>query len=467
VARGCMLLLATGWLVFLTIAVPATRFDAALASGRQAAEDSSDAERSASAGAASIDGDRETNLPGRDGNEFHTSQLSQTLSAAFQAFPQERYADLYEKYLGIRHTISTTESCGGWIPESAIRSGSTLDRVLNSGVLRIGFVYHAPYLYLDESGNPVGFEYELAYGLLDLIQGQYPARPLRIEWKPVEYTFSGSGQENIELADALVQQLQSDAFDVVLSGIIAQPDRPVATACPDMDFYWDAIYTGRGNLDLRPVQYTDRQRLIAFLVDHPGMSLVSTAGGPSEEAVDAIVADVRQAGGSISSRTVSAAELPGILTQQTDDFAIGDGIALFRECHLHNVRSRLHWHAHFPVAVGAIARLLPLPAAAASRAARTRPGAATLPSSGRLRGVGIACCRGLARRRARRRGGTRQREYLDALTVYADLEILRLHIDRDLLVQVARELDAHGVPRVHREGVADRRASARAEQLPG
>jgi len=126
----------------------------------------------------------------------------------------------------------------------------------------------------------------------------------------------------------LVQQLQGDAFDVVLSGIIAQPDRPVATACPDMDFYWDAIYTGRGNLDLRPVQYTDRQTLIAFLVDHPGMSLVSTAGGPSEDAVNAIVAEVRQAGGSISSRTASAAQLSSIIAQQTYDFAIGDGIAL-------------------------------------------------------------------------------------------------------------------------------------------
>jgi hypothetical protein len=270
----------------------------------------------------------ETNLPGREGNGFHTSQLSQTLSAAFAAFPQERYADLYEKYLGIRHTISTTETCGEWIPVEKIQPGSTLDRVLSSGVLRIGFVYHAPYLYLDASGQPVGFEYDLAYGLLDLIRARYPAYPLRIEWQPVDYTFSGSGQENIELADALVQQLQSDAFDVVLSGIIAQPDRPVATACPDMDFYWDAIYTGRGALDLRPVQYTDRQTLIAFLVDHPGMSLVSTAGGPSEDAVNAIVADVRQAGGTLSSRTASAAELPSIIAQQTDDFAIGDGIAL-------------------------------------------------------------------------------------------------------------------------------------------
>src|SRR5262249_47564278 len=130
--------------------------------------------------------DPEVNLPGGDGNGFYTSQLSQTLSAAFRAFPPDRYADLYERYLGLRRTLSTPATCGGWIPASSVQPGSTLDRVLNSGVLRIGFVYHSPYLYLDTAGRQVGFEYDLAYGLLGLIQARYPERPLRIEWIPVD-----------------------------------------------------------------------------------------------------------------------------------------------------------------------------------------------------------------------------------------------------------------------------------------
>ena len=117
---------------------------------------------------------------------------------------------------------------------------------------------------------------------------------------------------------------------------------------------------------------------------------------------------------------------------------LGDRIALLRECHLHDVRSCLYRYAHLPSRGLRDCALPPPPAAAASRAARTRPGAATLRSSGWLRGVGIACRRGLARWRAGRRGGTLQREHLDALTVDVDLEILRLNIDRDLLVQVAR-----------------------------
>ena len=60
-----------------------------------------------------------------------------------------------------------------------------------------------------------------------------------------------------------------------------------------------------------------------------------------------------------------------------------------------------------------------------------------------------------------------QREQLDPLAVDADLELLRLRVDRHLFVEIARQLHANRVLRVHRERVADRRAAARAEQLAG
>jgi hypothetical protein len=40
------------------------------------------------------------NLPGGYGNGYYTSELSQTISAAFKSFPPDRYAELYKRYLG-------------------------------------------------------------------------------------------------------------------------------------------------------------------------------------------------------------------------------------------------------------------------------------------------------------------------------------------------------------------------------
>ena len=116
-----------------------------------------------------------------------------------------------------------------------------------------------------------------------------------------------------------------------------------------------------------------------------------------------------------------------------------------RRTHLHVARSCLHRHAHFPVAVGAIARLL-LPGGrrrVAAPPARAPVRTTAAPTSAGCAALDVACrARARLRRRAGRRGSTRQREHADALAVDADFEILRLHVDRHLLVQVARQLDA-------------------------
>src|SRR5262249_13264909 len=67
--------------------------------------------------------------------------------------------------------------------------------------------------------------------------------------------------------------------------------------------------------------------------------------------------------------------------------------------------------------------------------------------------------------RGRRSSGTWQTEEMNAFTVEAQLELLRLDVDRHLFVQVARQLNAYRVVRVHRERVPNRRTASRTEQL--
>src|SRR6185436_12078430 len=132
----------------------------------------------------------------------------------------------------------------------------------------------------------------------------------------------------------------------------------------------------------------------------------------------------------------------------------------------------LHRHAQVPRFVGTVARL-PLLGAGADRLRylRDRRTRRLRRSRGFLAG---------RRRRRRRRlsvwiGGrhalartdSRQRERADALAVDADLEHLRLGVERQALIQVACQTRANLVDRVHRERIADARPAARAERQAG
>ena len=172
----------------------------------------------------------------------------------------------------------------------------------------------------------------------------------------------------------------------------------------------------------------------------------------------------------------------GIGSQEREAHGFRQRRRLLDEGDLHVARAGLHRHTHFPVAVGAIPQLLALPVSApAPAASRRRP--RRLPSSAALRRGGprlavigsrraggrvirVVGSRLLGRRR-RRPVDAGEREQLDPLAVDAHLELLRLRVDRHLLVEIARQLHANRVLRVHRERVGDRRPAARPEQLSG
>ena len=120
-----------------------------------------------------------------------------------------------------------------------------------------------------------------------------------------------------------------------------------------------------------------------------------------------------------------------------------------------SARLRSSWPCRF------LARPPPRPPAAAPPARVRRAAAAAAPgrigSSRAARRRRPRCRLPAPRREGRGAVGTGQREQLDALAVDAHLELLRLRVDRHLLVEIARQLHANRVLRVHRERVADRR----------
>lgn len=258
---------------------------------------------------------------------YAESELSQVLTAAFREYASQpgRYADLYEKYLGVRRDAPDDGVPGRWIPAAEATPGSTLDRVLRSGRLRFGYWRHAPYQFTRD-GKDVGFEFELGNALGEILRTRYPG--LQVEWVERDFQAGGDGQENIVLFDFLEPMLLRGEFDAAFTGLIRRPDRPVGVAGATMSFFWTAVYTGKDSWDLKSLQGQDRADFVQFLVEHPGTLLMSTSGGPSEETVKALVADVQAAGGSVTGVTGTSGDLIQAASRGTAHFLVGDAIAL-------------------------------------------------------------------------------------------------------------------------------------------
>jgi membrane-bound lytic murein transglycosylase MltF len=257
-----------------------------------------------------------------------TSQLAQVISAAYEDVARHgsAYSELYNKYLGVKRSGPTSLAPADWIRRDAVIAGSTLDKVLKSGVLRFGFYRHAPYYFTGSDGKDAGFEYELGNLMAKSLQKHYPG--LKVQWVEKKIVTSGGGQDNIEAYEKMLPFLQNAEVDALFSGLIMKPGRPVSAANPDIFFYFDAIYTGKDGWDLQSIQSTNRDAFIKFLVGKPGAVIVSTQGGPSEETAALLVRDVNAAGGSISNKTVSIKDLITAIETQSAHFAVGDAIAL-------------------------------------------------------------------------------------------------------------------------------------------
>lgn len=248
---------------------------------------------------------------------YLTSELSEVLSAAFHDFASERgrYANLYQKYLGVRREAPAGPT-GRWIATPT--PGSTLDRVVRAGVLRLGFWRHAPYQF-SKDGQEVGFDRELGDALVEIMARHYPG--LRGEWLEQKFVSDGRGLENLLLFEKLAPDMLAGHFDVMFTGVIQRPDRPVAVAAPTLKFFWTAIYSGKDGLDLREV--VDRESFVRFLAANPGLSILSTPGGPSQDTVAAIAAEAE-----VQVANVTVPELIQGYLQEKVHFLIGDAIAL-------------------------------------------------------------------------------------------------------------------------------------------
>ncbi len=258
-------------------------------------------------------GEPPVTLPGG----YLTSELSEVLSAAFHDFACERgrYANLYQKYLGVRRE-APEGSAGRWIETPT--PGSTLDRVVRAGVVRMGFWRHAPYQFAQD-GQEVGFDRELGDALVDIMARHYPG--LRGEWVEREFASDGRGLENLLLFEDLLPDLLAGFYDVMFTGIIQRPDRPVAVAAPTLKFFWTAIYSGKDGLDLG--QVVDRASFVQFLKEHPGLFILSTPGGPSQDTVAAIASEAE-----VQVAHVTVPQLIEGYMQEKAHFLIGDAIAL-------------------------------------------------------------------------------------------------------------------------------------------
>lgn len=260
------------------------------------------------------------------------SELAQAMSAALKEIYAQPgwYAKLYEEHLGVRRDPPSITGCPDWVAQPT--SGSTLDVVLKRGVLKIGFYRHRPYYYTTPDGHDTGFELTLGNEIAKRISRHYGV-PLRVQWLEESFTLKGGGQDNIDLYDKLLPDLQNGTYDVVMSGLIVFKDRPVSASCPTMDFFWTALYTGKGNLNaqLKSVQSTNRATFVRWLAAHSGRSLISTEGGPSQEAVKKLVTDVAAAGGKVTANVTDVKGLINIITDKKFDFLIGDAIALAGE----------------------------------------------------------------------------------------------------------------------------------------
>lgn len=258
------------------------------------------------------------------------SQLADVLSAAIHDTVSDKkyYADLYEKYLGIRRNVPQSDCTGRWIEPSQVTPGSTLDRVLKSGVLRIGYWRHDPYYFTDDKGKDAGFELELAEAMIKRINRHYPKSPIKAEWVEQKFSFPGGGQDNVLLYDKLLPGLQQGDFDVAFSGIIVLPARPVVATCPTMGFFWDAIYTGKDNwADVKSAVGVDTAGLVRYLAKKSSVSIFSTAGGPSQETAEKVAAEINAAGGKATTKTATVPELIEAVKAQSAHLMIGDGIA--------------------------------------------------------------------------------------------------------------------------------------------
>lgn len=99
-------------------------------------------------------------------------------------------------------TLSLTVACSG----GGSTAGSTLEKVQEAGVIKVGYANEAPYAYQDDSGNLTGEAPEIARAVLS-----------EMGITEIEGVLTEFG--------SLIPGLQAGRFDMIAAGMYIQPER--------------------------------------------------------------------------------------------------------------------------------------------------------------------------------------------------------------------------------------------------
>lgn len=179
-----------------------------------------------------------------------TSQINRVFNAGLAAFLNQQegmhYEHLYNRYMGTAPRFRPRSSdCDPWV--TTVEMNSELRALLDSGVIRFGYVPGAPYVY-SENDELTGFDYELAQSVTELIGMRYfsDAHRLRAEWVEVKL----ASDEQSDKLTALYKGLLHSDFDIALSGQMMLPLEymkgiDIEWTAPTAMLFTAITYTGR------------------------------------------------------------------------------------------------------------------------------------------------------------------------------------------------------------------------------
>lgn len=254
------------------------------------------------------------------------SQLAQVICAAIAEWRQtpEAYSRIYARYLGVKPPVPFGEcDSGRWIPPEEIDPGSSLRRVLARGVLRIGHVDAAPYVFRVSATELAGLDYETGRALTAIVASHYPGLQAEPEWVLVPGSY---GDESAKFK-ALFVQMTNGAFDLALSGQanIGSEIAEVDWFCATNLCFTNLLYTGRDHFDLGSLRTREEVVTTLQTLGEISLSYVANNPGPSGPSATNLARDI---GANVSLMpSQGSVPLNGWVANQDCHFSIGDGIA--------------------------------------------------------------------------------------------------------------------------------------------
>jgi ABC-type amino acid transport substrate-binding protein len=263
--------------------------------------------------------------------EYHprmASQLNQVICAAIAEWQgvADAYGDVYRYYLRVSPPVEFGSCSGGtWIDARRVIPGSSLDRVLKRGVLRIGHIDAAPYVFRTSASTLAGLDYENGRAIAALMAKNYTGFSAEPEWVLVGGTYPSETAKSLALQTAL----SDGEFDVALSGL-ANVDPEVSGVewlCATNQCFSNFTYTGRDNLPVGKPQ--TRDDVVKMLKGFTGITIayVSNNPGPSAGAAADLARDVGTSVTLVPSGSGGPDIVNDWIANQTMHFALGDGIA--------------------------------------------------------------------------------------------------------------------------------------------